>query len=89
MPEVILVFYAIMSAAGFLIMAADKRKAKNREWRISEKTLWLVSIAGGAWGAWIGMYTVRHKTKHAAFMIGMPFLSAAHLGLAIYLYAIL
>ncbi|KZZ85926.1 DUF1294 domain-containing protein [Bacillus sp. SJS] len=85
----LVIFYAGLTAAGYMIMAADKRKAERGQWRISERTLWLVSFAGGAWGSLLGMYKVRHKTKHPGFKYGMPLLAAGHAVLAIYLAGML
>lgn len=70
--KIFAVYLLFMNLAGFIMMGLDKWKAKNRKWRISEKALFLVSIFGGSLGAWAGMYTFRHKTKHWYFVIGMP-----------------
>lgn len=64
----------IMNIYGFFLMGFDKNKAKKGQYRISERTLWIVAICGGAVGSTIGMNVFRHKTKHKAFQIGMPFL---------------
>lgn len=53
-------------------MGIDKSKAERHAWRISEKTLFLVSLLGGSTGTWAGMYIFRHKTKHWYFVVGMP-----------------
>ena len=53
-------------------MMIDKIKAKKNKWRISEKTLFLLSIIGGSVGCLLGMYTFRHKTKKWYFKIGFP-----------------
>lgn len=60
-------------------MVVDKWKAKMGKWRIAEKTIWLVSIVGGAVGTAIGMYLFRHKTKHRLFRYGLPLLSLLEL----------
>jgi len=60
-------------------MVVDKWKAKTGKWRIAEKTIWLVSIVGGAVGTTIGMYLFRHKTKHRLFRYGLPLLSLLEL----------
>lgn len=65
-------FLLIMSVVGFYLMGEDKRRAKKHEYRISERTLWLTAIAGGAFAMTIAMYVFRHKTKHVAFKIGFP-----------------
>ena len=50
----------------------DKKKAKNHEWRISEAVLFFFAIIGGSLGSILGMKTFHHKTKHKAFIYGMP-----------------
>lgn len=64
----------IINLYGIFLMGFDKSKAKKGQYRISERTLWIVAICGGAVGTTIGMNVFRHKTKHKAFQIGMPFL---------------
>ncbi|CAG9608851.1 DUF1294 domain-containing protein [Pseudoneobacillus rhizosphaerae] len=71
MPLIILL---IINLYGIFLMGFDKSKAKKGQYRISERTLWIVAICGGAVGTTIGMNVFRHKTKHKAFQIGMPFL---------------
>jgi uncharacterized membrane protein YsdA (DUF1294 family) len=71
MPWIILL---IINLYGIFLMGFDKSKAKKGQYRISERTLWIVAICGGAVGTTIGMNVFRHKTKHKAFQIGMPFL---------------
>jgi len=61
-----------VNALGFLLMLVDKYKAKKRLWRIPEATLMGVAAIGGSIGCIIGMYTVRHKTKHLKFTVGIP-----------------
>ncbi|MBQ3794568.1 MAG: DUF1294 domain-containing protein [Lachnospiraceae bacterium] len=64
---------------GFAFMGIDKWKAKKRAWRIPESTLFLVALLGGALGSVIGMYTFRHKTRHASFVWGMPIILVLHI----------
>ncbi|PFP27764.1 hypothetical protein COJ96_14205 [Bacillus sp. AFS073361] len=78
-----LVAYFIMNIAGLVIMWEDKRRAKKHEFRISERTLWLVALFGGAVGATAGMQLYRHKTKHTSFKIGFPVLAVIELVLLI------
>ncbi len=66
------IYLFIVNALGFFIMLFDKYLAKNNLWRISEATLFGVAALGGSLGCICGMYTVRHKTKHMRFVIGMP-----------------
>ena len=65
-----------MNLLGLLLMGADKSLARRHKWRIAERTLFLTAALGGAFGAWLGMYLFRHKTKHWYFVAFMPLLSA-------------
>jgi len=56
----------------FAAYGIDKKRAINDEWRIPEKTLLLASICFGGIGAFLGMYTFHHKTKHKSFQIIVP-----------------
>ena len=53
-------------------MLADKHKARKKLRRVPEATLLGAAAIGGSIGVWLAMYTVRHKTKHAKFVIGVP-----------------
>ena len=64
-------FFAI-NLLGFFLMFYDKKLAQKHEYRISEKTLFIVSILLGGIGIFSGMYKFRHKTKHLKFTIGIP-----------------
>ena len=78
----ILLYLLIINAVGFLLMLVDKYKAKKKLWRIPEATLMGVAAMGGSIGSLIGMYTVRHKTKHLKFTIGIPLILAVQVVLA-------
>lgn len=68
-------------------MLVDKHKARKNLWRIPEATLMLVAAAGGSVGSLIGMYTVRHKTRHLKFIIGIPMILALQIIAVIWLMA--
>ncbi|CAN2249617.1 DUF1294 domain-containing protein [Bacillus vallismortis] len=70
----IAVYLVLINLCGFWVMGADKRRARQHKWRISEDSLWLIAIVFGALGVWLGMQTFRHKTKHASFKYGVPLL---------------
>ena len=67
-----LLYLLIINAAAFILMLADKIKAKKNAWRIPEKILFLAAILGGSIGSLLGMFLLRHKTKHFSFLLGMP-----------------
>ena len=61
-----------MSLIDFALMGVDKRRAKRAEWRVPEKTFFLVALLGGAAGGVAGMWVFRHKTRHWYFKYGLP-----------------
>ena len=67
-----LLYLLIINAAAFILMLADKIKSKKNAWRIPEKILFLAAILGGSIGSLLGMFLLRHKTKHFSFLLGMP-----------------
>lgn len=66
------IYLITVNALGFVLMLLDKQFAKNNSRRIPEATLLGVAVIGGSLGSLCGMYTVRHKTKHPKFTIGIP-----------------
>lgn len=65
-------YLLIVNVLSFIVVGADKQKARKRQRRISERTLFLWAIIGGSIGSFIGMRFFHHKTKHKRFMIGLP-----------------
>lgn len=53
-------------------MGIDKRKAKKKQYRISEKMLLFIAIFGGSIGSILGMKVFHHKTLHYKFKFGLP-----------------
>lgn len=70
---------ALLNLLGLCLMAFDKRRARRGGHRIRERTLFLVAALGGSIGCWAGMYLFRHKTKHCAFVVGIPAILAVQL----------
>ncbi len=68
----ILSFLIAINLISVVVCIADKIKAANKKRRISEKTLFTISLFGGAIGMYITMLIIRHKTKHKRFMFGLP-----------------
>lgn len=86
---ILAIYLVIINLTGFILMGADKRKARLGNWRIPEKAFFIVSIIGGSLGSWAGMYVFRHKTRHWYFAVFMPLIFFAHLALAIWLLSVL
>jgi uncharacterized membrane protein YsdA (DUF1294 family) len=75
MRELFIGYFIIINLVLLFVMKLDKNRAKHNRYRISEKTLWILALAGGAIGGTVGMQLFRHKTKHKAFMAGFPLLA--------------
>lgn len=76
MEKIILAVAAIvlvaMNVLAFALMAIDKKRAKAGAWRIKERTLFLATGLFGGLGGTLGMFLLRHKTKHWYFRMGFP-----------------
>ena len=80
----LLIYLLLINALGFLLMLIDKWKARHHRWRIPEATLMGVAALGGSVGSLLGMYTVRHKTKHIKFTVGIPVILVVQIFAAVY-----
>ena len=85
MNRYLLIWLAAANLLGFVLMGADKRRARKHLRRSSERSLFLSAILGGSVGTIAGMWTFRHKTKHWYFVFGMPLILLAQLAAAYYL----
>lgn len=65
-------YLIVINLCGLLAMKSDKRRAKEGNWRIPEKTLFLLAVLGGSLGCLFGMFHYRHKTRRLLFRIGLP-----------------
>ena len=81
----LLLYLLLINAAGLVLMLADKIKAQNGAWRISELTLMLTAALGGSVGVHMGMYLFRHKTRHPKFTLGVPAILTVQILLAWFL----
>ena len=75
-----------INVLAFALMGADKRRARRKEWRVSEKALFLSALLGGSVGAILGMRAFHHKTRHWYFKFGMPAILIAQLALFVWLW---
>ena len=76
-------YLLIISLAAVIMTVLDKSRAKKHKWRVPEKTLFLTAALGGSVAMYLTMLTIRHKTKHKRFMIGLPFIIFAQVGAAV------
>lgn len=62
-----------MSLLTVFFYKIDKEKAKRGQWRTKEKTLLLLPWLMGGIGGFLGVYVVRHKTRHWYFVLNNVF----------------
>ena len=60
---------------GFVTMGIDKSRAQAGEWRIPERALLCIALAGGAFGLVLGSGVLHHKTHKNPF-IGVALFAA-------------
>ncbi|MFR3155686.1 MAG: DUF1294 domain-containing protein [Christensenellales bacterium] len=68
----LVIYFFIINLFAIFLMKYDKVKAINNQYRVNEKTLFLIALILGGIGIYIGMYLFRHKTKHVKFTVGIP-----------------
>lgn len=83
--EYIIIYFLVINLLAFILFGLDKRFAQSGSWRISEKTLLVVSMLGGSVGAMFGMNFFRHKTKKNKFILGIPLILILQIAFIIYL----
>ncbi len=82
----LIITIAIINLAGFVVVAADKHRARRRKWRIPEKMIFLIAAIGGCIGVYSGMLIFRHKTRHWYFMAGIPLILIIQIIIAYFIY---
>lgn len=81
LPSWFWIGYLAYNALVFALYGLDKWKARRGRWRIPEETLLWLALLGGAAGALLAIYLVRHKTKKPVFALGVPAMLIAQVGL--------
>ena len=79
------IWLIIINIITFAVFGIDKKKAIDGKFRISELTLFVLSILGGSLGGFIAMYTFHHKTKKWYFKFGIPLILIAQVLLIIFI----
>ena len=66
-PATLLLAYAVLSLAAFVMYRADKKAAEKGAWRTPEANLHVVALLGGWPGALVARRVFRHKTRKQPF----------------------
>lgn len=72
-----------------LMMLTDKVLAIKNKHRISEKSIFSLSILGGSLGSYLGMFLFHHKTNKKSFKNILPILILIHIIIYIFLLKII
>lgn len=80
--RLVLVYLVGVSLVTYGLYAADKRRARAREWRVAETTLHLFELAGGWPGAFLAQRHFRHKCSKMGDQFVFWFIIAGHLYVA-------
>lgn len=84
--EIFVAYAFFINVISLVYMYIDKQKAVKGQWRISEKSLFLMAIIGGTIGIMVAMKLFRHKTKHLSFKVGIPIILILQIALISYYY---
>ena len=85
--DAITIFYlVVVNLSTFVLCWRDKSAAVNGSWRIPERALMFLIIAGGSLGMLIGMYLFHHKTKSPRFQITVPVVLIAETVFLVFFY---
>ena len=77
------IYLVVINLLTFAVYGIDKRRARRGQWRVPERTLFLLAILGGSVGALAGMYGFRHKTRHWYFRFGIPAILLVQIAVAL------
>lgn len=78
------VYLAIISLLTAVVTFLDKIFAKKKMRRVPEITLFTLALLGGAAAEYAVMKTIRHKTLHKRFMLGLPAIMLLQLAAAVF-----
>ena len=62
----------IINIISFFVVIIDKENSRKGKDRISEGVLFFWAVLFGGIGVYLGMFTVRHKTRKWYFYFGIP-----------------
>lgn len=89
---IFLAYLVIISVVAIIVTVRDKSIARRNEnlerkkRRVPERTLLIIAALGGSVAMYITMHKIRHKTKHAKFMWGIPAIIFAQAAIPVAIY---
>jgi uncharacterized membrane protein YsdA (DUF1294 family) len=79
-------YLLLINILTLLIFAMDKQWSINKQRRVPEKTLWLLSLIGGSVGGIVAMEICRHKRQKIGFVVVMYLILVVQLIVGVYWY---
>ncbi|MGB5213119.1 MAG: DUF1294 domain-containing protein [Anderseniella sp.] len=79
----LILYLAGINLVTFAMFAWDKYSAIKGQWRIPEKTLLALALAGGSPGAIIAQQRLRHKTRKQPFWAQLILIAGLHVVLLV------
>lgn len=76
--SLLILYLAGINLITFALFAWDKVRAIRGDWRIPEKTLLTLALAGGTPGAFIAQQRLRHKTRKQPFRSYLILIAVLH-----------
>lgn len=76
---IVMGYILLMNIWAFSLYGIDKKHARQRKVRVSERRLISVCAWGGAGGGLLGMAVFSHKTNHKKFRVSVPLLFVVQL----------
>ncbi len=67
--SIISIYLLVINVITAIIFSGDKKKAKNNQQRVPEKTLHLLELAGGVFAVLFLMKFIRHKNRKSKYYI--------------------
>lgn len=70
--KILYIYLIVINLVAVIVTIHDKRSAQKGNWRVKENTLLLIAALGGSPAMYLTMLLIRHKTRKAKFMVGIP-----------------
>jgi uncharacterized membrane protein YsdA (DUF1294 family) len=83
--EPLIVLLAATNISTYLAMMVDKIQATQRGGRLSERSLYIMTLLGGSIGMALAIYTLRHKSRKTSFQLVVALLVLLQLLVIYYL----
>lgn len=86
---ILIILEVFMSLMTMIFYKVDKTKARQGKWRTKEKTLLILPWLMGGFGGFVGIYGIRHKTRHWYFVMNNVFALIVQISIFISIYILM